>query len=164
MGMNEESVVQTGGEVEQSLQQVSHLTVQDPSLLVGSSCWEDVCFWKSHSVAVAAAAVANRWVALLGSPSYGSAFQAAMMWIHCLTNVPAEDYSSTYYSKFLLLYDRKIRCIQESGTETCSTEAEYESSSSKMTATRVYLSFQHVSSWDRHFICWNRFLLCYQLL
>lgn len=54
-------------------------------------------------------------------------------------------YSSTDYSKFLLLYDRKIRCILESGTEMFSTEVEYESNSNKMMATHVYLSFQHVS-------------------
>lgn len=121
-------------------------------------------FRRSRAAAVAATAVANQRMALLGSPGCGSALQPAMTWIHCLTNIPAEGYSNTYCNKFLLLYDRKIRCILESGTETCSTEAEYESSSNKMMATRVYLSFQHVSSWDRHFICWNRFLLCYQLL
>jgi len=64
--------------------------------------------------------------------------------ISCLTDF-AENYSSTYHKKFLVLYDRKTRCILESGTEMCSTEVEYESSSDKMMATHVYLSFQHVS-------------------
>lgn len=43
------------------------------------------------------------------------------------------------------LYDRKIRCILESGIEMCSTGAEYGFSSNKMMAIPVYLSFQHVS-------------------
>lgn len=54
--------------------------------------------------------------------------------------------SKACYNTFLLLCDRKTRCIPENGTEMSSTEVEYESNSSKMMATYVYLSFQHVSS------------------
>lgn len=92
-----------------------------------------------------------------------SEFQTAMIWIHCLTNF-AENYSNTY-SKFLLLYNRKIRCILGNGTETCSTEVEYESNSNKMMATHVYLSFQHVSEYLGYVLhLLIKQTLCYQLV
>ncbi|KAM6391624.1 signal recognition particle 19 kDa protein isoform 2-T2 [Rhynochetos jubatus] len=57
-------------------------------------------------------------------------------------NVLLELKLVTFCSRFL---ERRTRCILESGTETCSTGGAFESSSSKMMATRAYLSFQHAN-------------------